>query len=65
MELNQITGIGLFVAGIVLLSLAYDAAAVPLEENTYHYSNETMLYYTSGVGAVIGGGLRSLFGLKK
>ncbi len=62
MEMNRIFDAAIFVTGVVLLGFAYDAASAPLEEYTSHYSNETMWFYTLGIAAVIGGGLRSTLG---
>ncbi len=60
--MNRIFDAAIFVTGVVLLGFAYDAASAPLEEYTSHYSNETMWFYTLGIAAVIGGGLRSTLG---
>ncbi len=62
MEMNRILGVAVSMIGVVLLGFAYDAANAPLEEYTSHYSNETMWFYTIGIAAVIGGGLRSTLG---
>lgn len=65
MEMNRIFDAAIFVSGVALLALAYNATHTPLEDFTSRYSNETMWFYTSGTAAVIGGVMRSTLGGRK
>lgn len=69
MEMNRILGAIVFVIGVVLLILAYNATNAPLEElsNTFtgRYSDRTMWYLVLGIAAAVGGGLLATFGNRK
>ncbi len=69
MEMNRILGAIVFVIGVVLLILAYNATNAPLEElsNTLtgRYSDRTMWYLVLGIAAAVGGGLLATFGNRK
>ena len=69
MQKIRLLGIVIFVAGAILLGLAYHASNAPAEQltNTFtgHYTDRTTWYIGLGAVAAIGGALLFVFGLRK
>lgn len=69
MQTSQIIGLVGLVIGAVLLAVAWNGSAAPIDQLTEtlsgRYTNSTMWYMITGVAAVVGGGAVFLFGNRR